>query len=212
MKFYWIDEPALFGVMLLPLTVIAYAVIALATRLTSVLAVSIASRRGIPLRRAVVRRALGFHAVHLVPAAFLPAAVLGGPFALQLLPLVLVAYLVFAQLVAWAARWRVPRRPGAPGRTYNVVRLLAALVMALIVGQYFVLFDSPYFDRIAVPLSRRPQYPYGAAAGAALALTYVAVTALVAVKRMMYVNVTNEPDAHAAPAAAAVSGGPGRWQ
>jgi hypothetical protein len=185
-RLYWIDEPVLFGVLLVPLTVLAYIAFAAATRLAVVVAA------GAGPRREVARRALGFHAVHLVPASFLPAAFLGGLLGLQLIPLVLIVYFVIIQLPVGLARRTNPRpSSGRADRTFNVVRtVVVTLLLAVIVGKYFMLFDSPYFDPIAVPLSRRPDYPFLLGLASLMGLAYVLVTGWLAMKRMAYVNVS----------------------
>jgi hypothetical protein len=76
-RFYWMDEPALFGVMLAPLAVLVYLSIA---GLTHVVARVIARMCGeeTRLHKAVVLRGLGFHGVHLVPVGSVLASTVGG--------------------------------------------------------------------------------------------------------------------------------------
>jgi hypothetical protein len=189
-RFYWSDEPVIFGMMLAPAAVIIYGLIALTDRLAARLAAWIAAGRGIRLRPDVARRTLRFHAVHLVPVALLVAATVGGPLSLQLTPLALISYLVAAQVAARMTargRARPPRTPQQPalGRIRFVT---VALLMTVIVGWYFAMFDGPHFDRIAIePADWRP-LRYALAAEALLGLAYLLLSGWIAVRNTMYAN------------------------
>ena len=189
-RLHWGDEPVIFGLLLLPVMVIAYVLIALITAAAARAAASIAAERGIRLHPGVVRRALRFHAVDLVPVAFLVAATVGGLFSLQVTPLAVIAYIVFAQVATWmAARGSARAHRTTTERAIARIGFVAVtLLMTVIVGWYFALFGGPYFDRLADTPADWRVFRYALMAAALLGAGYLLLAGWIAIRHTMYAN------------------------
>jgi hypothetical protein len=189
-RLHWGDEPVVFGLLLLPVLAIIYVLIALGTAVAVRVIAWLGTERGVRLQPDVARRTLGFHSVHLAPAAFLVAATVGGPFALQVTPLAIIAYVVFAQLASWlAARGSVrPHRTATERAIARSGFVAVTLLMAVIVAWYFDRFDGPYFDRLADAPADWRMFRYTLAAGAVIGLSYLLLTGWIAIRNTMYAN------------------------
>lgn len=190
--FYWVDEPALFGVLIAPLALVLYVALALLTRGAAGL-IAHAPQHATPPRRPAIRRALQFHSVHWVPVALAAAVTVGGPRSLELVPLAAAFYVLLACAAAWVAGRSGPgdprpdTQPAAP-RSRTVWYIAAAIFILGMIAWYAPLLDSAHFDAIAIrPADSRP-YRYALAAGALLFPTYLLFTARAAVRNVMYAN------------------------
>lgn len=186
------DEPEVYGVILAPVTAVMYLLIIGATRITGTAISAIARERAVRLAPAVVRRAMGFHAVHLVPAAFLGADAVGGLLSLLITPMAAIFYIVVAQVTVLLARGRASRRANG-GRTprrpfWWLPGSLAIPVMTLIVAWYFNEFGGPRFDPVGMRPANWQTYFYSIAFATLAASAYLLLTGWLAIRNIMYAN------------------------
>jgi hypothetical protein len=179
------DEPEVFGLLLMPVMVVVYVVIVLASRVGAMAIAAIAAGRPVRLPPGVVRRAMCFHSVHLVPAALVVAGAVGGLRSLLITPMAVIFYVVVAWVTAWlAGGGRITRRP------YRrwVAGVLVFAGMALVAGWYFSEFGGPRFDRVGEPPANWQAYRYTVAGAVVVAASYVVFGGWIAIRGMMYAN------------------------
>ena len=190
-RLYWGDEPVLFGLLLAPVAIVFYALIASLTRGAARLATYLTAQRGAPRREAVVVRALRFHSVHWVVVGFAAAVTVGGPWSLELAPLAAAFYLILAAPASWAAARTSPvphPPPVAPRPASFLVRFVPLLVVVAVAAWYFPLLDSDHFDHLILPRSDPRPYRFALAAEALLVPAYLLFTGRKAVRHVMWAN------------------------
>jgi hypothetical protein len=178
---YWADEPVLFSLLLLPVSVAAYICILLVTRVAVV--ISLAVLGGVGPQPIVLRRAMCLHSVHLVPVAFAFAATVGGPLSLQLIPMAVIFYVVIAQITVWIAGGR-----GLPRRLGIVVGLPVVILMTAVIGWYFSVFETDYFEPLAFQPSDWRLYLYALSGIALLCTAWLLLSGWIAIRNVMYAN------------------------